>query len=172
MFLSISCSDDDSLSTDKEIIPGRNVYVAGYISDGSGNTIACYWHNGKRIELGSGEVSDIVAIDGKVYSVGYDFGGSASYWIDTESYQLEGNDPEAYSIAVHNGDVYTAGRDNGACYWKNTQKHNFHNIIASPSAATPSRGRSPSPPGAAPGGRGAPSWCTSPTRPTGSGSCR
>ena len=123
LFLSISCSDDDSLSADKEIIPGRNVYVAGYISDGSGNTIACYWHNGKRIELGSGELSDIVVSDGKVYSVGYDFGGSASYWIDTESYELEGSDPEAYSIAVHNGDVYTAGRDNGACYWKNTQKN-------------------------------------------------
>ena len=59
--------------------------------------------------------------DGKVYSVGWTFGADASYWIDDQSFTLEGNDAEAYAIAVHNGDVYTAGRDNGACYWKNTQ---------------------------------------------------
>jgi len=123
LFLSISCSNDDSLSTDKEIIPGRNVYVAGYISDGSGNMTACYWRNGQRVDLGSGELSDIVVSDGKVYSVGYDFGGASTYWIDKVPFTLEGSgDEEAYSIAVYNGDVYTAGRDNGACYWKNTKK--------------------------------------------------
>ena len=50
-------------------------------SDGSGNMTACYWRNGQRVDLGSGELSDIVVSDGKVYSVGYDFGGSASYWM-------------------------------------------------------------------------------------------
>ncbi len=119
----ISCSDSDTISIGEEIIPDRNVYVAGYITDSSGESIACYWLNGKRVDLGSGEITDIVVDNDKVYAVGSDFGASANYWIDSESYVLEGNDPEAYSIAVHNGDVYTAGRDNGACYWKNTQKN-------------------------------------------------
>ena len=61
--------------------------------------------------------------DGKVYAVGWTFGASASYWIDNESFDLEGSGAEAYSIAVHDGDVYTAGRDDGACYWKNTTKN-------------------------------------------------
>ena len=59
----------------------------------------------------------------KVYAVGWTFGASASYWIDNESFDLEGSGAEAYSIAVHDGDVYTAGRDDGACYWKNTTKN-------------------------------------------------
>ena len=123
ILVSISCSDSDTISFGEEIIPDRNVYVAGYITDSSGESIACYWLNGKRVDLGSGEIADIVVDNDKVYAVGYDFGAAANYWIDSESYVLEGNDPEAYSIAVHNGDVYTAGRDNGACYWKNTQKN-------------------------------------------------
>ena len=48
--------------------------------------------------------------EGKVYAVGWTFGANASYWIDNKSFTLEGNDPEAYALAVHNGDVYTAGR--------------------------------------------------------------
>ena len=36
---------------------------------------------------------------------------------------MEGNSAEAFSIAVHDGDVYTAGRDYGAGYWKNTTKN-------------------------------------------------
>ena len=122
LFLSIACDNGDSINIKDQIIPSRNVYVAGYIIDSSGETIACYWLNGKRVDLGSGEIADIVVDDGTVYAVGYDFGASANYWIGSESYVLEGNDSEAYSIAVHNGDVYTAGRDDGACYWKNTKK--------------------------------------------------
>ena len=123
IFLSLACDNGDSINIKDEIIPSRNVYAAGYIIDASGESIACYWLNGKRVDLGPGEIADIVVDDGKVYAVGYDFGASANYWVDSESYVLQGNDPEAYSIAVHNGDVYTAGRDNGACYWKNTQKN-------------------------------------------------
>ena len=122
IFLSIACDNGDSINIKDQIIPSRNVYVAGYIIDSSGESIACYWLNGKRVDLGPGEIADIVVDDGTVYAVGYDFGASASYWIGSESYVLEGNDSEAYSIAVHNGDVYTAGRDDGACYWKNTKK--------------------------------------------------
>ena len=115
-----SCTDNETLDFGSEIISDRNVYVAGYIVDESGNSTACYWLNGERVDLGPGQLEDIVVSDGKVYTVGWNYGGSASYWIDNESFDLGSNNAEAYSIAVHNGDVYTAGRDNGACYWKNT----------------------------------------------------
>tara|TARA_A100000164_G_scaffold43746_1_gene33226 strand:- start:1363 stop:2433 length:1071 start_codon:yes stop_codon:yes gene_type:complete len=121
--ISISCTDNDTVDVGSEIIPDRNVYVAGYIIDASGNSTACYWLNGKRVDLGPGQLEDIVVSDGKVYAVGWTYGASASYWIDNESFDLEGSGAEAYSIAVHEGDVYTAGRDNGACYWKNTTKN-------------------------------------------------
>ena len=108
------------------MIPGRDVYIAGYISDGAGNTTACYWKNGERVDLGPGELEDLVVVDGTVYSVGWTYGASSSYWVGNESFELEGNGAEAYAIAVHEGDVYTAGRDNaGACYWKNTKKTNL-----------------------------------------------
>ena len=121
--ISISCTDNDTVDVGSEIIPDRNVYVAGYIVDASGNSTACYCLNGKRVDLGPGQLEDIVVSDGKVYAVGWTFGASASYWIDNESFDLEGSGAEAYSIAVHDGDVYTAGRDDGACYWKNTTKN-------------------------------------------------
>ena len=123
LLIAFSCTDSDSVNTESEIIPDRNVYVAGYITDASGNSTACYWLNGKRVDLGPGQLEDIVVSDGKVYAVGWTFGASASYWIDNESFDLEGSGAEAYSIAVHDGDVYTAGRDDGACYWKNTTKN-------------------------------------------------
>ena len=123
LLIAFSCTDSDSVNTESEIIPDRNVYVAGYITDASGNSTACYWLNGKRVDLGPGQLEDIVVSDGKVYAVGWPFGASASYWIDNESFDLEGSGAEAYSIAVYDGDVYTAGRDDGACYWKNTTKN-------------------------------------------------
>ena len=103
--ISISCTDNDTVDVGSEIIPDRNVYVAGYIIDASGNSTACYWLNGKRVDLGPGQLEDIVVSDGKVYAVGWTFGASASYWIDNESFDLEGSGAEAYSIAVHDGDV-------------------------------------------------------------------
>ena len=35
--ISISCTDNDTVDVGSEIIPDRNVYVAGYIIDASGN---------------------------------------------------------------------------------------------------------------------------------------
>ena len=115
------CCDksDRPISPLSEIVPGKNLYVAGYISDQNKNTLACYWKNGKRVDLGEGELTDIVVNDGKVFSCGYSYGGGAFYWIDNTPYDLGGTNPEAYSIDIHEGDVYVAGRDNGACYWKN-----------------------------------------------------
>ena len=120
-FCSCNKSDDSSGSLN-EIISGKNLYVAGYINDENKNSLACYWKNGRRVDLGEGELTDITVSEGKVYSSGYIYGGGASYWIDDTPYDIEGNDAEAYSIDVYNGDVYVAGRDNGACYWKNGAK--------------------------------------------------
>ena len=122
LFISYSCTDTTDPVANNEMIPGRDVYIAGYISDGAGNTTACYWKNGKRVDLGPGELEDLVVVDGTVYTVGWNSGAS-SYWVGNESFELEGSGAEAYAIAVHAGDVYTTGRDNaGACYWKNTKK--------------------------------------------------
>ena len=66
--ISISCTDNDTVDVGSEIIPDRNVYVAGYIVDASGNSTACYWLNGKRVDLGPGQLEDIVVSDGKVYA--------------------------------------------------------------------------------------------------------
>ena len=104
---------------------GGNIYVAGFVSDGAGNTTACYWKNGERVDLGPGELEDLVVVDGTVYSVGWTYGGSSYYWVGNESFELEGSAAEAYAIAVHDGDVYTTGRSSGACYWKNTKKTNL-----------------------------------------------
>ena len=54
--------------------------------------------NGVRFDLGPGEVTDIIVEDGKVYCVGYSYGGDATYWIDNEVFKLEGTgDEEAYA---------------------------------------------------------------------------
>ena len=120
-FCSCNKSDDSSGSLNG-IIPGKNLYIAGYINDENKKSLACYWKNDIRVDLGEGELTDIIVNEGKVYSSGYIYGGVASYWINNTPYELEGNDAEAYSIDVYNGDVYVAGRDNGACYWKNGAK--------------------------------------------------
>ena len=38
LLIAFSCTDSDSVNTESEIIPDRNVYVAGYITDASGNS--------------------------------------------------------------------------------------------------------------------------------------
>lgn len=117
-----SCKDSTEDIVENDNITGGNIYVAGFVSDGAGNTTACYWKNGERVDLGPGELEDLVVVDGVVYSVGWTYGGSSYYWVGNESFKLEGSAAEAYAIAVHEGDVYTTGRSSGACYWKNTKK--------------------------------------------------
>ena len=65
IFVSTSCTDKDNLDFGSEIISDRNVYVAGYIVDESGNSTACYWLNGERVDLGPGQLEDILVSDGK-----------------------------------------------------------------------------------------------------------
>ena len=98
-------------STPKEI----DIYVAGYDYSGA-NGVAKVWKNKKAIFKTDGSKH---AIARSVYVVGEDIyvtgteGDAAKVWKNGEElYELAGNG-NAYSIVVHNGDVYVAGLERG-----------------------------------------------------------
>ena len=109
------------------LIEGRTVYIVGSSYNELGNQTACYWVDGVRVELPGGAwATDIVVVDGDVYTSGTGEASDACYWINDVRYDLPGSYGEAEAIAVHNGDVYVAGWfDNGSCYWKNGEKINL-----------------------------------------------
>jgi hypothetical protein len=62
-----------------------------------------------------------------VFVAGYESNGTnnvAKYWIDGQEIKLSDgtNNANATSIFVSNNDVYLAGSDNGAVYWKNNRE--------------------------------------------------
>ena len=74
---------NETTNNETEIVSsGTDIYVAGWVETSSTSQVACYWKNGERFDLGPGEVTDIIVEDGKVYCVGYSYGGDATYWID------------------------------------------------------------------------------------------
>ena len=109
------------------LIEGRTVYIVGDSYNEAGVQTACYWVDGVRVELPGGAwATDIVVVDGDVYTSGTSENFEACYWINQTRYDLPGAGGEAEAIAVHNGDVYVAGWfNNGSCYWKNGQKINL-----------------------------------------------
>ena len=111
------CGDDEN--EDNPVIPGRKIYIVGSDDDG-----ACYWVNGSRVELPGGAwATDIVVVNGTVYTSGTGEGSDACYWINNIRYDLPGNGGEAEAIAVDGSDVYVAGwYNNGSCYWKNGER--------------------------------------------------
>jgi hypothetical protein len=114
------CGDDEN--EDNPVIPGRKIYIVGSDDDG-----ACYWVNGSRVELPGGAwATDIVVVNGTVYTSGTGEGSDACYWINNIRYDLPGNGGEAEAIAVDGSDVYVAGWYNdGSCYWKNGERINL-----------------------------------------------
>ena len=119
--------DDGDGICNSYLIEGRTVYIVGSSYNESGNQTACYWVDGVRVELPGGAwATDIVVVDGDVYTSGTGEASDACYWINDVRYDLPGSYGEAEAIAVHNGDVYVAGWfDNGSCYWKNGEKINL-----------------------------------------------
>ena len=117
------CGDDENEDNeDNPVISGRTIYIAGSTSDG-----ACYWVNGSRVELPGGAwATDIVVVNGTVYTSGTGETSDACYWINQERFDLPGTWGEGEAIAVDGDDVYVAGWfDNGSCYWKNGERINL-----------------------------------------------
>ena len=119
--------DDGDGICNAYLISGRTVYIAGSSYDSDGNTTACYWVDGVRVELPGGAwATDIVVENGTVYVSGTSEGFDACYWINQDRYDLPGSGGEAEAIALDGNDVYVAGWYNdGSCYWKNGQKINL-----------------------------------------------
>ena len=123
------------------------VYTAGSYTE-EGVTKACYWKDGARIDLHTGNSSSAAAIavsGADVYIAGsYTEGGAqkACYWKNTAKYDLPvtGTDSSfASAITISGADVYTAGMlytdgTEKACYWKNTDRID----LAVPGTATSS----------------------------------
>ena len=116
--------DDGDGICNAYIISGRTVYIVGNSYNEEGNLTACYWIDGSRVELPGGAwATDIVVVNGTVYTSGTGEASDACYWINETRYDLPGNGGEAEAIAVEGSDVYVAGwYNNGSCYWKNGQR--------------------------------------------------
>lgn len=121
--------DDGDGICNSYLISGKKVYIVGESYDSDGNYTACYWVDGKRVELPGGAwATDIMVVDGVVYACGTGISSDACYWIDETRYDLPGTWGEAEAITVVNGDVYVAGHfgvNMSSCYWKNGQKINL-----------------------------------------------
>ena len=117
--------DDGDGICNSYIISGRTVYIVGESYNSEGNLTACYWVDGSRVELPGGAwATDIVVVNGTVYTSGTGEASDACYWINETRYDLPGDGGEAEAIAVDSNDVvYVAGWYNdGSCYWKNGQR--------------------------------------------------
>ncbi len=119
--------DDGDGICNSYLITGRTVYIVGSSYNEAGILTACYWVDGTRVELPGGAwATDIVVVNGTVYTCGTGESSDACYWINTTRYDLPGDWSEAEAIAVDGDDIYVAGWfDNGSCYWKNGEKINL-----------------------------------------------
>jgi hypothetical protein len=110
-----------------------NVYVAGYVSNGS-HTAAVYWKNGNQTDLTDGarqaSANSIFVSGTDVYVAGYESNGTidiAQYWKNGSPVTLAGGPYSSFatSIVVSGTDVYVAGYELNAAgnyvaeYWKN-----------------------------------------------------
>ena len=130
-------SGNGSIASDITV-SGKNVYVAGRHTSGGLNR-ACFWADGRQVELAGGKASRATSIfvaTGKVYVSGYyyDTANRACYWVNGVKKDLEGgtisgavDDSAKLPITVYNGKVYIAGyyyegKTKKACYWVDGKK--------------------------------------------------
>ena len=114
-------------------VSSGKVYVAGRYKK-AGYNRACFWADGKQVDLPGGTASRATSIyvaQGKVYVSGYyyDKANKACYWENGVLKELAGgtlpgavDDAAVLPIAVNNGKVYIAGsyyegKNKKACYW-------------------------------------------------------
>lgn len=110
----------------------RDIYVAGYETNGSNIGVAKYWKNGVAVPLTDGTkdagASSITVVGSDVYVAGSETNRSniqvAKYWKNGVAILLTDGtkNANAWSIAVVGSDVYVAGYEangGGVKYWKN-----------------------------------------------------
>ena len=130
----------EAVTSDIKVYNGK-VYVSGRYKKGGYNR-ACFWVDGKRVDLPGGKASRATSIHvakGKVYVSGYyyDKANKACYWENGVLKELAGgtlpgavDDDALLPIAVHNDKVYIAGyyyegKTKKACYWIDGKKVNL-----------------------------------------------
>ena len=120
--LSVSNCTKENVTENKDlpITTSKDVYVGGYIINGTFKWVATLWKNGVASSLSDGtgyaEILDISVIDNDVYAVGYDQTSTspkkiAKLWKNGVAVNLSDglNDEQAKAITVVGNDVYIVG---------------------------------------------------------------
>lgn len=110
-----------------------DVYMAGFLYGGGYSNIACYWKNGKRVDLNDQSVGalakSIFVTDDHVYVAGM-INNLAVYWKDGTPTYLTSDVTHSMcnAIFVKGDDVHVAGIEQGyPAYWKNDVKQVIEN---------------------------------------------
>ncbi|HTF22038.1 MAG TPA: hypothetical protein VK658_28350 [Chryseolinea sp.] len=112
----------------------NDIYMAGYLyGPDFPNGMACYWKNGRRVDLTDGSVMatawSMFVTDEHAYVSGV-INQQASYWKDGEATILanEATYSNALCISVQGTDVHVGGyEDWHPAYWKNDVKQTIEN---------------------------------------------
>jgi len=125
--------EDEVSYTTSIFIHGSDVYMGGYLYNRHGTNVACYWKNGKRIDLGEAGIKSmaksIYVTDDHIYIAGM-INDQAVYWKDGQPIYLttEGIHSMGNAISVQGDDVHVAGTEhNYPAYWKNDVKQDISN---------------------------------------------
>lgn len=135
--LIFSCKKDKNKQTEEE--RGKTRYLAGYIKNAAGKTVAAYWKDGVQFILTDGvfnaEATDITVSGNDIYVAGHEshpVGPNlftvARYWKNGSPVNLSDGryNAVAKSIFVSGNDIYVAGYEHNSTYdrmnarlWKN-----------------------------------------------------
>ncbi|MGZ4008996.1 MAG: hypothetical protein ACXVJV_17660, partial [Mucilaginibacter sp.] len=109
-------------------VKGKDVYIAGYVSTGSGLGTPTYWKNGvptSVTDFSTFATAGFIAVtDSAVYLGGSRDNGVPAYWKNGVPMEVVNASPGSYvySMAVSNNDVYLLAFDNYSQHlklWKN-----------------------------------------------------